>query len=295
MAAAKAQLAEELGQLEARRAEVLEMVANASIMDGDAAAALEKMGRALEWAQVERAVEQTVAQAREAAEVREADLRASRFSRSVAVLERRFFDARNEADAARAVRDETLCRAILTEAQTAWATTAQTRKRDRAASLLKTKLRWSPVMRMVGSLVSQPRDGGDAGSAVYVVLPSRRLISVSFDMRAALTTQDGSSMTELFEQLRRAVRSTLHRHRYYELAKELPRTGLRIEAVVRSMDAPFAIEEPRRVPSKLKAEALSRRPDATLLTLLEAEAVRVTLQIDDLDDFGGRIVPTSTG
>ena len=144
-----------------------------------------------------------------------------------------------------------------------------------------------PEERRAASLLNRARtlgrrrpgdDGGagaDAGpsapgSTVYVALSDGRLVRLSCDLGAMASARDGISLHDLFGELRRTIGSSLHRHRYHALAKQLPMLRLQAEAVVSPDHAPLLLLEPQ-------GGAPSRCPPGTVDALCAAEAVRVTL------------------
>ena len=135
------------------------------------------------------------------------------------------------------------------------------RKRDRAASLLS-------KARTLGR--GQPGADGGTSSSVYVALFDGRLVSLGCDLAAMASARDEVSLHDLFGELRGAIGSSLQRHRYYALAKQLPMLRLQAEAVVSPVGAPLLLLEP-------EGGVPSRCPTGTLHALCTAEAVRVTL------------------
>ena len=172
-------------------------------------------------------------------------------------------------ETAEAIENAALCRSILSESRNAVGTSPM-RKRDRAASLLNRA-------RTLGR--RRPGDDGGAGvnagpsgpgSTVYVALSDGRLVRLSCDLGAMASARDGISLHDLFGELRRTIGSSLHRHRYHALAKQLPMLRLQAEAVVSPDHAPLLLLEPQ-------GGAPSRCPPGTVDALCAAEAVRVTL------------------
>ena len=220
-----------------------------------AAAEEEEAGRA--WFEANVSLEaQAEAEAVRAASQRELERtrRASTSALYAAAVEKK---ARQTAEA---IANAALCRSILTESRTA-AATSPVRKRDRAASMLSRA-------RALGR--GGPGGDGGTGSTVYVALSDGRLVSLSCDLGAMASARDGVSLHHLFGELRSAIGSSLQRHRYYALAKQLPMLRLQAEAVVSPVGAPLLLLEP-------EGGVPSRCPTGTLNALCAAEAVRVTL------------------
>ena len=71
-------------------------------------------------------------------------------------------------------------------------------------------------------------------SSVYVALSDGRLVSLGYDLALALgqlSVREDLTLPLLFGELRGAIGASLHRHRHYALAEQLPGLRLQAEAV----------------------------------------------------------------